>query len=265
VRRRLTPEAIQRAGQLRDEGHTIDEVAAALGVSRRSAFRALAQTQPAPLLPPGPEPDPGHPEHDRDRVLPPAVQNLADRPELEAERIRAELPTYRDVALWGLLAYAGLRPEEALALRWADVGSVLVIDKAWTAGELKATKTHQRRAVEVIAPLARDLALLREHVPAEPGDLVAPNGVGGHLSLHNWRSRAFYPAALAAGHYREVREDKRLVRKPTVSPGDGRHTFASLLIHEARSVLLVQAALGHSSGEMVWRRYAHVFEAARPA
>ena len=41
---------------------------------------------------------------------------------LEVERIRAEMPTMRDVVLVGLLAYAGLRPEEALALTWGSVG-----------------------------------------------------------------------------------------------------------------------------------------------
>ena len=37
------------------------------------------------------------------------------------------------------------------------------------------------------------------------------------------------------------------------TPCDGRHTFASLLIHEGRSPLLVSAALGHASGETTWR------------
>ena len=45
----------------------------------------------------------------------------------------------------------------------------------------------------------------------------------------------------------------------------GRHTYASLLIHEGRSPQLVAAALGHASGELVWRRYAHVFDEARLA
>ena len=48
----------------------------------------------------------------------------------EAERLRAELPTLRDQVLWGLMAYAGLRPEEALALRWGDVGATLHVHRA---------------------------------------------------------------------------------------------------------------------------------------
>jgi integrase len=39
----------------------------------------------------------------------------------QAERVRAELPTRRDRVLWGLQHAAGLRTEEALALRCSDV------------------------------------------------------------------------------------------------------------------------------------------------
>ncbi len=42
----------------------------------------------------------------------------------EVESIRANVPSARDRALVSVLAYAGLRPEEALALRWPDVGNV---------------------------------------------------------------------------------------------------------------------------------------------
>ena len=51
----------------------------------------------------------------------------------------------------------------------------------------------------------------------------------------------------------------------TATPYDGRHTYASLRIHEGDSPLLVAAALGHATGELVWRRYAHLFEEARLA
>jgi hypothetical protein len=45
---------------------------------------------------------------------------------LEVERIRAEMPSLRDATLVSLMAYAGLRPAEAFALRWGDVGNPLV-------------------------------------------------------------------------------------------------------------------------------------------
>ena len=169
---------------------------------------------------------------------------------LEVERIRAELPTLRDVVMLGLLAYAGLRTEEVLALRWRDVGPVLVIDEAWTHGELKPTKTYQRRTVEIVRPLADDLALLRPKVD-DLSALVCPSETGGYLHLGNWRNRVWKPACARAG--------------VIATPYDGRHTYASLLIHEGRSPVLVADALGHASGETVWRYYAHLFDGARAA
>ena len=180
---------------------------------------------------------------------------------LEAERLRIELPTPRDQVLWGLMAYAGLRPEEALALRWGDVGGTLHVHRAYTHGELKDTKTGRARSVAVIGPLADDLAAWRERTEwAEPGDLVCPSlgradrpgdatRQGGFLHLSNWRSRAFRPASERAG-------------LSGVIPYNGRDTFASLLIYEGRPPILVAAALGHGDTQTLWRHYAGVFAEA---
>jgi len=104
---------------------------------------------------------------------------------LEVERIRIAMPTARDMVMAGLFWYAGLRPEKALALRWSDVRpGLLVVDRAWTHGELKSTKTYQRRTIEIMGPLAADLEMLR---PGDPGrdDLACPNRSGGVLDVNN--------------------------------------------------------------------------------
>jgi hypothetical protein len=49
------------------------------------------------------------------------------------------------------------------------------------------------------------------------------------------------------------------------APYDLRHTFCSLLIHEGRTPLLVAAAMGHASGQLIWTTYGHVFVHARLA
>ena len=180
---------------------------------------------------------------------------------LEAERLRIELPTPRDQVLWGLMAYAGLRPEEALALRWGDVGGTLHVHRAYTHGELKDTKTGRARSVAVIGPLADDLAAWRERTEwAEPADLVCPSlgradrpgdatRQGGFLHLSNWRNRAFRPASERAG-------------LAGIIPYNGRDTFASLLIYEGRPPILVAAALGHGDTQTLWRHYAGIFAEA---
>jgi len=49
------------------------------------------------------------------------------------------------------------------------------------------------------------------------------------------------------------------------APYDLRHSFASLLIHEGRNPLLVAAAMGHASGQLLWKTYGHEFAAAKLA
>jgi Phage integrase family len=71
---------------------------------------------------------------------------------------------------------------------------------------------------------------------------------GGFLNFNNWRSRVWDAACRAAG-VRAV-------------PYDLRHTFASLLIHEGRSMPYVSAALGHASPVMTLNRYSHLFTEA---
>lgn len=64
----------------------------------------------------------------------------------------------RDAMLVSLVSYAGLRPEEALALRWEDVsaGSIRVAH-ANANGVIGRTKTETPRTVPLIPTLADDL------------------------------------------------------------------------------------------------------------
>src|SRR5207248_9654039 len=73
------------------------------------------------------------------------------------ETMRAALSA-RDGTLLSVLAYAGLRPGEALGLRWGDVRErTLLIQRSISLGEEADTKTRQHRTVRLLAPLAADL------------------------------------------------------------------------------------------------------------
>jgi hypothetical protein len=61
-----------------------------------------------------------------------------------------------------------------------------------------------------------------------------------------WRRRVWQPACAKA--------------KADATPYDGRHSFASLFIHEGRSIAYVAAALGHSSATTTLNHYAHLFD-----
>lgn len=158
----------------------------------------------------------------------------------------------RDAALIALLAYAGLRPQEAQALRWADVRErTLLVEKAADGqGGVKTTKTGQARTVRLLAPLAADLAEWRGQC-ADPSEdaLLLPNGSGGIWNdgaWQTWHRDAWVPACRAIGL-----EGAR--------PYDLRHSFVSLLIHEGRSVVDVARQAGHSP-TMTLDVYAHVFD-----
>jgi integrase len=82
------------------------------------------------------------------------------------EAMRADLlarDRVRDARLIVLLAYAGLRPGEALGLEWRHVRErTLLVEQAVSDGELKGLKNRRRpRAVRLLAPLRDDLSVVR--------------------------------------------------------------------------------------------------------
>jgi integrase len=178
-------------------------------------------------------------------------------PPLTIEQLRAVVARrrkhgMRDAAMIGLLAYAGLRPQEALALRWEDVRErTLLVEKAADGqGGVKPTKTGQSRTVRLLAPLADDLAEWRRSLDQpDDGALLFPNGSGSiwnDPAWQTWHRDAWVPACRAVGL-----EGAR--------PYDLRHSFISLLIHEGRSVVEVARQAGHSP-TMTLDVYAHVFD-----
>ena len=105
----------------------------------------------------------------------------------------------RDATLVSVLAYAGLRPGEALALTWAHVRErTLLVEGAVSLGAIEGTKTGRRRTVPLLGPLAQDLAEWRLHAGRPPADaLVFPGHDGEPWTLDRLPELA--PADLHAG------------------------------------------------------------------
>jgi integrase len=152
----------------------------------------------------------------------------------------------RAATVVSVLAYAGLRPQEARALRWGHVlGRTLVV-------HAPKTRRHrpEPRSVRLLAPLAADLRQWRM-ASGRPGDdaPVFPARMGGEwtdVGFDRWREETWRPALAGAGLAYQ-------------RPYDLRHSFASLLLHEGRSVIYVARQLGHGA-ELTMKTYGHVME-----
>jgi hypothetical protein len=88
-----------------------------------------------------------------------------------------------------LLAYAGLRPDEAT--RWGDLRERTI--------HVHASKTERARTIKLLQPLAQDLTEWRM-ASGRPADsaLIFPTHDGDEWQLHdrqNWRRRIYQPAA----------------------------------------------------------------------
>ena len=160
-----------------------------------------------------------------------------------------------DATFVSVLAYAGLRPQEARALRWGDIGRRTIrVERAAAGRSVKATKTGKMRTVRLLAPLAADLGAWRAeqgHPPDEEYVFPTPRGeLMADTDYRNWRRRVYEAAAREVG-----------IEGP---PYDLRHSFASLLIYEGRHAVEVAAQIGDST-ETTLKTYVHVFEEFDPA
>lgn len=238
--RELTPRVIEEwRGQLERDGVGGQTVRKSMSVLQSCLQRAVVwgelQTNPAREV--------RKPSGKRTREIRPVTPN-------GVELIRINLideGKHRDATLVSVLAYAGLRPAEALALDWEHIReNTILVERAASFGEIKQTKTGKSRSVKLLPALRHDLNEWRMRCGRTTG-LIFPNRDGlpwAREAYKSWERKTFKPAARAAN-------------RPDASPYALRHSFASLLIHEGRSIVEVAAQLGHAP-TMTLDTYAHV-------
>jgi integrase len=241
--RQITPLALEQfAAELADDGVGAATIRKAMSMLQGMLGRAVAwnklRTNPAPAA--------KKPSAPRQRAIQPLAPAAVER--LRRRLLQNPAHGLRDATLISVLAYAGLRPEEALALGWSHVRfNTLLIERKLVRGQLVAGQKNKRtiRTVNLLRPLADDLRAYARHAGRD--GLVFPKPDGGPWLDHdfrNWRKRVFRPAAEACG-------------LPALRPYDLRHSFASLLIHEGKPLMEIAEQLGHSV-ETLLRHYAHL-------
>ncbi len=180
-----------------------------------------------------------------------AIRPLAPSTVESMRRHLLEKKRLRDATLISVLAYAGLRPGEALALTWNHIRDhTILVEQAISFGEIKTTKTGQRRTVRLLAPLAADLNTWRLTCGRPNGDtLVFPGRTGQPWSddaWRAWRRKTFSAAAKAAG-------------ATTATPYHLRHSYVSLILAEGKTVIEVARQAGHSP-TICLTTYAHLID-----
>ena len=142
-----------------------------------------------------------------------------------------------------VLAYCGLRPGEAVALRRRDLDDLgrLTVERGISEhrGRLieQDTKTHRARVVQVPASVLSELRdHLKANVPSDPESPVFTTPARTRVRMSNWRHKIWEPAAL------------ELDLPSWATPYVLRHTAASLMAQQGVPVSAAAAALGQAVG-----------------
>jgi integrase len=156
--------------------------------------------------------------------------------------------------------FAGMRASELRGLSWPDVdldaGIIHVRQRADAWGHIGPPKSKAGKRDIPLAPIVINaLRQWREDCPKGELQLVFPNGTGNVESLSNIRARFWVPLQRAC----EITADGRT---------DGKYNF-HMLRHAAASLFIahlgwtpkrVQTVMGHSSINLTFDLYGHLFE-----
>jgi integrase len=163
--------------------------------------------------------------------------------------------------------FTGLRASELRGLSWPDVdleaGIIHVRQRADAWGHIGPPKSKAGKRDIPLGPIVVNaLRQWRGDCPKGALDLVFPNGAGNVESLQNVWHRFWTPLQIACGiSVEKTGADGKPVMEPKYGFHKVRHAAASLFIaHLNWTPKRVQAVMGHSSINMTFDLYGHLFE-----
>ncbi len=163
--------------------------------------------------------------------------------------------------LWALMLHTGLRPGEAIAVRWQDIhwdtNTLHVMQAVSGDGSRKVVgPTKTERSTRPIALGPHILQLLRSRQMEQQNEQAAGARWEDHdLVFATYEGKLLSPRNVA----RNFQRDRQRAGLPdTIHPHCLRHTMASHWLAAGQSIKVVSERLGHTSVAFTLQTYAHL-------
>lgn len=174
-----------------------------------------------------------------------------------------------------LMLYAGMRPGEALSLKWKNVtdDSIIITDSRHFEDDKPVfsegkTKTQAgQRTVPIVPPLKE---ILKNR--GADDDFVCKSASGGPITKNayrkNWLSFMNHLENVLNGRDPDAKGVRKDIidswkKMPTIHPYDLRHTYCSMLYDAGVDVKTAQYLMGHATLEVTLKIYTHLSEAKK--
>lgn len=183
---------------------------------------------------------------------------------VEAARASAE-PMALPLVL--VVAFAGLRASELRGLPWRAIdlkrANITVDQRADMAGTIGAPKSAAgRRTIPLPSLAIQALRAWKLQCPPSPDELVFPSLAKRVMTNRYMTLNVLAPVQIAAGVADQVGVGEEATIVPRYGLHDFRHAAASLWIEQRVSAKRVQAWMGHSSIQVTFDIYGHLFDQA---
>jgi integrase len=166
-----------------------------------------------------------------------------------------------------LLVFSGLRASEVRGLPWRSInfnsGTITIYQRADRKNKIGATKTDAGlRTIPLPPSVLNALRKWQPHCPASAAELVFPSKRATPIFHPNLVLWLLDPLQIAAKLTKQGRKQGKQVTRGKYGMHSFRHAAASLWIERHVDSKRIQTWMGHSSIQVTFDTYGHLFEQA---